>query len=86
MTYNIVATPVYIYICIALCSINQSLNPALYVSVTNQRERTDLGEKGRDLTQSYYKIPYTHRKKSKKQRDNTKTLPKLRLHNDCGST
>ena len=24
--------------------------------------------------------------KSKKQKDNTKTPPKLRLHNDCGPT
>ena len=31
--------------------------------------------KERDLTRSYDKSPYTHRK-SKKQRDNTKTLPK----------
>ena len=30
-----------------------------------------LREKGRDLTQSYDKRPYTH-KKSKKQRDNQK--------------
>ena len=29
-------------------------------------------EKGRNLTQSYDKSPYTDRKKSKKQRDNTK--------------
>ena len=34
-----------------------------------------LREKGRDLTQSYDKSPYTHWK-SKNQRDNTKTPPK----------
>ena len=46
-------------------------------------------EKGRDLTQSYDKSPYTDRK-SKKQRDNTKTPPKAsithvqRLRTDLG--
>ena len=36
----------------------------------------DRVEKGKDLTQSYYKKkPYT-KEKSKKQYDNTKTLPK----------
>ena len=39
-------------------------------------------EKGRDLTQSYDTSP----EKCKKQRCNTKTSPKLRLHNDCGPT
>ena len=34
-----------------------------------------IREKGRDLTQSYDKRPYTH-KKSKKQCDNIKTPPK----------
>ena len=47
-----------------------------------------MRETGRDLTQSYAKSPYTHRKKSKKQRDNTKTPPKTsitqRLRNDLG--
>ena len=42
-------------------------------------------EKGRVLTLSYDKSPHTHRL-TKKQRDNTKTPPKLRLHNDCGPT
>ena len=42
-------------------------------------------EKGRDLTQSYYKSPYSNRK-IQRLRDNTKTPPKLRLHNDCGPT
>ena len=44
-------------------------------------------EKGRDLTQSYDKSPYTN-KKSKPQRDNTKTPPKTsitqRLRTDIG--
>ena len=44
-------------------------------------------EKGRDLTQSYDKSPYTDRK-SKKQRDNTKTPPTTsitqRLQTDLG--
>ena len=39
-------------------------------------------EKRKDLIQSYDNTPYNHRK-SKKQRDNTKTPQKLRLHNDC---
>ena len=43
-----------------------------------------LREKWRDLTQSYDKSPYTTRKW--KPRDNTKTPPKLWLHNDCGTT
>ena len=46
---------------------------------------TILREKGRDLTQSYNKSP-TPTEKSKKRRDNTKTPPKLRLHDDCGPT
>ena len=44
--------------------------------------------KRRDLTQSYDKRPYTHRKKSKKQHDNEKTPPKTsitqRLRTDLG--
>ena len=44
-------------------------------------------EKGRDLTQSYDKNPYTT-EKSKKQRDNTKTPPQTsitqRLRTDLG--
>ena len=47
----------------------------------------NLREKGRDLNQSHDKSPYTH-KKSKKQRDNTKTPPKTsitqRLRTDLG--
>ena len=35
-------------------------------------------QKGRDLTQSYNNSPYTHRK-SKKERDNTKTTPKTSI-------
>ena len=42
-------------------------------------------EKGRDLTQSYDRNP-SPTEKSKKQRHNTKTPPKIRLHNDCGPT
>ena len=46
-----------------------------------------VGEKGRDLTQSYAKAPTTT-EKSKKQRDNTKTPPKTsitqRLRTDLG--
>ena len=46
-----------------------------------------LEKKGRDLTQSYDKSPYTDRK-IKKQRDNTKTPPKTsitqRLQTDLG--
>ena len=38
-----------------------------------------------DLTQSYDKSPYTHRK-SKMQLDNTKTPPKLYLRNDYEPT
>ena len=45
-------------------------------------------EKGRDLTKSYDKSHYTHRKKSKKQRDNTKMPQKTsitqRLRTDLG--
>ena len=45
-------------------------------------------KKGRDLTQSYDKSPYIHKKKSIKQRDNTKTPPKTsikqRLQTDLG--
>ena len=47
-----------------------------------------FSEKGKDLTQSYDKSPYTDKKKSKKQRDNTKTPPKTsitqRLRTDLG--
>ena len=47
----------------------------------------DLREKGRDLTQSYDNSPYTDRK-SKSQRDNTKTPPKpsitQRMRTDLG--
>ena len=38
-------------------------------------------EKGRNLTHSYDKSPYTY-KKIKKQSDDTKPLQKFRLHND----
>ena len=48
---------------------------------------SDLRVKGRDPTQSHDKSPYTDRK-SKKQRDNTKTPPKTsitqRLRTDLG--
>ena len=48
----------------------------------------NIREKGRDLTQSYDKSPYTHEKKNKKQRDNTKTPSKTsitqRLRTDLG--
>ena len=37
--------------------------------------RFTVREKGRYLTQPYDKSPYTHRKKPKKQRDNTQTPP-----------
>ena len=50
------------------------------VSIPNE-----VREKGRDLTKSYDKSPYTHRK-IQKQRDNTKRHQKLRLHNDCRLT
>ena len=43
------------------------------------------GKKEKDLTLSYDTSPFTDRK-SKEQRDNTKTPPKLGLHNDCGPT
>ena len=44
-------------------------------------------EKGRDLTQSYDKSPYTHRKKKTKNNVATqKRHQKLRLHNECGLT
>ena len=48
-----------------------------------------MKETGRDLTQSYDKRPYTlHPIQSKKQRDNTKTVPKTsitqRLRTDFG--
>ena len=47
-----------------------------------------LREKGRDLTQSYDKTPYTHRikKTKKKQRDNIKRYQKFRFQNNCGPT
>ena len=52
------------------------------------RYASQATQKGRDLTQSYDKSPYTDRKKSKKQRDNTKTPPKTsitqRLRTDLG--
>ena len=41
--------------------------------------------KGRDLTQSSDKSPYTQRR-NQKQPDNTKRRQTLRLHNDCGPT
>ena len=44
-------------------------------------------EKGRDLTQSYDKSPYTRKKKNPKSNVTThKRHQKLRLHNDCGPT
>ena len=48
-------------------------------------ESSNQREKGRDLTQSFDKSPYTDRK-IQKQRDNTKRHQNLRLHNDCGPT
>ena len=44
-------------------------------------ERSESREKGKDLTRSYDKSP-TPTEKSRKQSDNTKTAPKLRLPND----
>ena len=38
----------------------------------------EIGEKGRDMTQSYDKSPYTH-KKPQKQRGNTQTQPKTSI-------
>ena len=40
--------------------------------------QNDVGEKGRDLTQSYDKNPYVNRK-YKKQNDSTKTPPKTSI-------
>ena len=45
-----------------------------------------LGEKRKDLTQSYDKSSYTHRKLQKAKWQYKKTPPKLRLHSDCGPT
>ena len=44
-----------------------------------------LGEKGRDLTQSYDESPYTNRKLNS-QLTTQKRRQKFRLHNDCGPT
>ena len=41
-------------------------------------------EKGRDLTQSYDKSHYTHKKIEKAMRQHVKRHQKLWLHNDCG--
>ena len=55
----------------------------LWFSILITLHRYFIREKGKDLTKSYDKTPT---EKSKKQRDNTKTLPEFRLHNDCGPT
>ena len=54
-----------------------------------QKIQKNTRKKGRDLTQSYDKSPYTHRKKSKKQHDNIKNATKKtsitqRLQTDSG--
>ena len=43
-------------------------------------------EKGRDLTQSNDKSPYTHRKIQKETWQHKNATKKPRLHNDYGST
>ena len=45
-----------------------------------------MREKGRDLTQSYDKRPYTHRKIQKATWQHKKRHHKCRLHNDCRPT
>ena len=45
-----------------------------------------IKRKGRDLTQSYDKNTYTHRKIQKATRQHKKRHQKLRLLNDCGPT
>ena len=53
--------------------------------VWNVRLADDQEKKGEIWLRHMTKAP-TPTEKSKKQRDNTKTLPKLGLHNDCGPT
>ena len=46
----------------------------------------DLREKGRDLTQTYEKSPYTHRQIRKATLQHKKRRTKRRLQNDFGPT
>ena len=43
-----------------------------------------FGENGRDLTQSYDKIPNTNGKLKKGKRQHKNTIKMFRLHSDCG--
>ena len=67
----------------------------LIVFIATQREREKFSktvnillvlQKGRYLTMSPMAKVLTPTENSIKQSDNTQTPPKLRLHNDCGST
>ena len=67
-----------------------SLQPSSLFSLFSKmlffKTSPEYKRKRRDLTQSYDKNPFIHRKKQK-QRDNTKKRhQKLRLHNECGRT
>ena len=49
------------------------------------RYASQATQKGRDMTRSYDKSPYTNRKFKKGKRQH-KTPPKTRLHKDCEQT
>ena len=56
------------------------------VSQMLYREKKGIREKGKDLTQSYDKSLYTHRKNPKTNVTTQKRHQNLWLHNDCGLT
>ena len=60
----------------------QFKGPCHFIAIIGQLECVELDlyrEKGKYLTQSYNKSPYTHRKKIQKQHDSTKTPPKTSI-------
>ena len=48
--------------------------------------RSDLREKGRDLTQSYDKSPYTNRNVKRAKGQHKQRHKKVRLNSGCGPT
>ena len=68
-------------------SIRDSLRmQRLFLQIKRQRNLYVIWEKWRDLTQFYYKSPYTHRKIKKLTWQHKKRQQKLWLRNDCGPT